>query len=155
MTSWSTERLHRAAENCSNSLIASRYESGRMGADAPLHGQIPKEESRQQSGERMGASSATPFLDEIAEAGLVTSGDFAHEVAGQLQVALRAGQADMSKIRGQEWQLRAEVDILFTPQQKPEDPQTNVAGHGAECGYPLSVRCRRLSARDETHRAAR
>ena len=48
------------------------------------------------------------------------SGDFAHEVPGQLEVALRAGQADMSEIRGQEWQLGAEVDILFTPQQKPK-----------------------------------
>jgi len=50
----------------------------------------------------------------------VPSGDFAHEIPGQLEVALRAGQSDMSKIRGQEWQLRAEVDILFTPQQKPK-----------------------------------
>ena len=48
------------------------------------------------------------------------SGDFAHEVPGQLQVALRTGQSDMSEIRGQEWQLGAKVDILFTPQQKPK-----------------------------------
>jgi hypothetical protein len=26
----------------------------------------------------------------------------------------------MSEIRGQEWQLGAEVGILFTPQQKPK-----------------------------------
>jgi hypothetical protein len=26
----------------------------------------------------------------------------------------------MSEIRGQEWQLGAKVDILFTPQQKPK-----------------------------------
>jgi hypothetical protein len=37
-----------------------------------------------------------------------------------LEVALRAGQSDMSEIRGQEWQLGAKVDILFTPQQKPK-----------------------------------
>ena len=54
----------------------------------------------------------------MAESGLVPSGDFAHEVPGQLEVALRAGQSDMSKIRSQEWQLGAEVNILFTPQQK-------------------------------------
>ena len=68
----------------------------------------------------MGPSSAALLLDEIAEAGLVPSGDFAHEVLGQLQVALRAGQSDMSEIRGQEWQLGVKVDILFTPQQKPK-----------------------------------
>ena len=47
-------------------------------------------------------------------------GDFAHEVAGQLEIALRAGQADMPEIRGEEWQFGAEIDILFTPQQKPK-----------------------------------
>jgi hypothetical protein len=51
---------------------------------------------------------------------LVPSGNFAHEVAGQLEVALRAGQAYMPEIRGEEWQLGVEVDILFTPQQKPK-----------------------------------
>jgi len=56
------------------------------------------------------------LLDEIAEPSLVSSGDFAHEVPSQLEVALRAGQTNMSKIRGQEWQLSIEVDILFTPQ---------------------------------------
>jgi hypothetical protein len=58
------------------------------------------------------------LLDEITESGLVAPGDFAHEVAGQLEVALRTGQSDVSKIRGQEWQLGAEVDVLFAPQQK-------------------------------------
>jgi len=51
---------------------------------------------------------------------LVPPGDFTHEVPGQLEVALRTGQSDVSEIRGQEWQLGAEVDILFTPQQKPK-----------------------------------
>ena len=37
-----------------------------------------------------------------------------------MEVALRACQADMSEIRGEEWQLGAKVDILFTPQQKPK-----------------------------------
>jgi len=37
-----------------------------------------------------------------------------------LEVPLGAGQADMPEIRGEEWQLGAEVDILFTPQQKPK-----------------------------------
>jgi hypothetical protein len=68
----------------------------------------------------VGLSSAALLLDEIAESGLVPSGDFAHEVAGQLEVTLRAGQADMPEIRGEEWQLGADVDILFTPQQKPK-----------------------------------
>jgi hypothetical protein len=27
----------------------------------------------------------------------------------------------MAKVRGQEWQLRAQVNVLFAPQQKPED----------------------------------
>ena len=62
-----------------------------MGADAPLHGQIAKKESRKQGGEWWEVSSAAPFLDEVAESGLVPSGDFAHEVPGQLQVALRTG----------------------------------------------------------------
>jgi len=47
--------------------------------------------------------------------------DFAHQLLGKLQVALRAGQADVPKVRGQKWQLCAEIDVLFTPQQKPED----------------------------------
>ena len=68
----------------------------------------------------MGPSSAALLLDEMTESGLVPSGDFAHEVAGQLEVALRAGQTDMPEIRGEEWQLGAEIDILFTPQQEPK-----------------------------------
>ena len=51
----------------------------------------------------------------------MSPGDFAHEILGQLQVTLRAGQADVAKVCGQEWQLRAEIDILFAPQQKAED----------------------------------
>ena len=39
----------------------------------------------------MGFSSAALLPDEITESGLVPSGDFAHEVPGQLEVALRAG----------------------------------------------------------------
>ena len=60
------------------------------------------------------------LLNEIPESGLVPSGDFAHQVSGQLQVALRARQSDMSEIGGQERQLGAEINILFTPQQKPK-----------------------------------
>lgn len=67
-----------------------------------------------------GLSSAALLPDKMAESGLVPSGDFAHEVASQLEVALRAGQSDMSEIRRQEWQLGAEIDILFTPQQEPK-----------------------------------
>ena len=56
----------------------------------------------------------------MAESRLVPSGDFAHEVAAQLEIALRTGQSDMSEICGEEWQLGVEIDILFTPQQKPK-----------------------------------
>jgi hypothetical protein len=51
---------------------------------------------------------------------LVSSGDFAHEILSQLQIALWTGQADMAKIRGQQWQLRTEVNVLFAPQKKPQ-----------------------------------
>jgi hypothetical protein len=50
----------------------------------------------------------------------MSPGDFAQEILGQLQVALRTGQANVAKVCGQEWQLRAEIDVLFAPQQKPE-----------------------------------
>ena len=62
----------------------------------------------------------TPFLDQIAETGLVSPGDFAHEIRGQLQISLGTGQANMAKIRSQKGQLGLEVNILFAPQQKPE-----------------------------------
>jgi hypothetical protein len=65
-------------------------------------------------------SSTTPFLNQVAEAGLVSPGDFAHEIRGQLQISLGTGQADMAKIRGQKGQLGTEVNVLFAPQQKPE-----------------------------------
>src|ERR1039458_7761476 len=68
-----------------------------------------------------GISSKPPFVDQVAEAGLMSPGDFAHEILGQLQVALRAGQADVPKVRSQKRQLCAEIDVLFTPQQKPEN----------------------------------
>jgi hypothetical protein len=51
---------------------------------------------------------------------LVSPGDFAHEIRGQLQISLGTGQADMTKIRGQKGQLGPEVNVLFAPQQKPE-----------------------------------
>jgi len=54
----------------------------------------------------------------LAEPGLVAAGDFAHEILGQLQVALGTRQPDMAEIRREEWQLRIEVYILFAPQQK-------------------------------------
>ena len=63
----------------------------------------------------------SPFLDEVAKPDLVPSRDLAHEVLGQLQIALRTGQSNMPKVGGQKWQFRAEVDILFAPQQEPED----------------------------------
>ena len=62
----------------------------------------------------------TPFLDQVAEAGLVSPRDFAHEIRGQLQISLGTGQADMAKIRGQKRQFGAEVNVLLAPQQKPE-----------------------------------
>ena len=62
-----------------------------------------------------------PFVDQVAEAGLMSPGDFAHQILGQLQVTLRAGQADVPKVCGQEWQLRVEIGVLFAPQQKAED----------------------------------
>src|ERR1022692_3491412 len=68
-----------------------------------------------------GGSSKPPFVDQVAEAGLMSPGDFAHEILVQLQVALRAGQADVPKVRSQKRQLCAEIDVLFTPQQKPEN----------------------------------
>jgi hypothetical protein len=51
----------------------------------------------------------------------MSPGDFSHEILGQLKVSLRTGQADVAKVCGQEWQLRAKIDILFAPQQKAED----------------------------------
>jgi hypothetical protein len=66
------------------------------------------------------SSSAVLLLNEIAEAGLVPSSDFAHQVPGQLQVPLRARQSDMSEIGGQERQFGSKIDILFTPQQQPK-----------------------------------
>ena len=103
----------------------------------------------------MGCSSAALLLDEIAESGLVPSGDFAHEVPGQLEVALRAGQADMSEIRGQEWQLGAEVDILFTPQQKPKTRKGMAQVMEPNAAIRCPLRCRRFLARHETRRGAR
>jgi hypothetical protein len=41
-----------------------------------------------------------PFVDQVAEAVLMSPGNFSHEILGQLQVALRAGQADVSKVCG-------------------------------------------------------
>ena len=59
-------------------------------------------------------------MDQVAEPGLVAAGDFAHEILGQLQVALGTRQPDMAEIRSEEWQLRIEINILFAPQQKAE-----------------------------------
>ena len=42
----------------------------------------------------------TRFIDQVAKASLVSPSDFPHEILGQLQIALRTGQADMTKIRG-------------------------------------------------------
>ena len=56
----------------------------------------------------------------MAETGLMTPGNFSHEILGQLQVALRTGHANVAKVCGQQRQLRAEIDVLFAPQQKPE-----------------------------------
>jgi hypothetical protein len=70
--------------------------------------------------EALGSSSEPPFVDQVAEAGLMSPGDFAHEILGQLQVALRTGQTNMSQVRGQKWQLCIEIDVLLTPQQKSE-----------------------------------
>jgi hypothetical protein len=36
--------------------------------------------------EALGSSSGPPFVDQVAEAGLMSPGDFAHEILGQLQV---------------------------------------------------------------------
>ena len=66
-------------------------------------------------------SSSTRFIDQVAKASLVSPSDFPHEILGQLQITLRTGQADMAKIRGQKWQLRTEINILFAPQQESED----------------------------------
>ena len=87
----------------------------------------------------MGPSSAALLLDEIAESALVPNGDFAHEVTGQLEVPLRAGQADMPEIRGEEWQPGVEVDILFTPQQKPKTRKgmTQVMKSNAAIRFPF------------------
>jgi hypothetical protein len=46
--------------------------------------------------------------------------NLAHEVLRQLQVALRTGQTGVAKIGGQKGQFRAEIGVLFTPQQQPE-----------------------------------
>jgi len=79
--------------------MASRYEALVWGLTprSTARYRRKKADNRVASG---GTSSATPFLDEITEPSLVPSGDFAHEVSGQLEVALRTGQADVSKIRG-------------------------------------------------------
>jgi hypothetical protein len=44
----------------------------------------------------------------------------------------------MSKIRGEEWQLRPEVNILLTPQQKPENRErvSKVVEPNAAVGCP-------------------
>jgi hypothetical protein len=47
---------------------------------------------------------------------LVPSGNFAHEILGQLQISLRTGQSNMPEIGGKEWQLGAKVYVLFAPQ---------------------------------------
>ena len=74
----------------------------------------------------------TPFLDQVAEAGLVSPRDFAHEVRGQLQISLGTGQADMAKIRGQKRQFGAEVNVLLAAEAG--ERQRNASGHGAESG---------------------
>jgi hypothetical protein len=57
----------------------------------------------------------------MAETGLMTPGNFSHEILGQLQVALRTGQADVAKVCGEKWQLCAKIGVLFAPQQKAKD----------------------------------
>jgi hypothetical protein len=59
-------------------------------------------------------SSAARFLDEVVEPGLVSSGDFAHEVPGELQIPLRAGQCPRYMARRGDF--AAKVNVLFTPQ---------------------------------------
>src|SRR5205809_941795 len=93
--------------------------------------------------EALGSSSEPPFVDQVAESGLMSPGDFAHEILGQLQVALRTGQTNMPKVRGQKWQLCIEIDVLLTPQQEsergkrmPQVMETNVpvAAHALNAG---------------------
>ena len=67
----------------------------------------------------------------------MSPGDFAHEILGQLQVTLRTGQADVAKVCGQERQLRAEVDILFAPQQKAEQAIECLRSWRRMCRLPL------------------
>src|ERR1700724_2168034 len=50
----------------------------------------------------------------------MSPGNFAHQILGQLQVALRTGQTDVAKVCGEKWQLCAEIGVLFAPQQKAE-----------------------------------
>jgi hypothetical protein len=57
----------------------------------------------------------------MAETGLMTPGNFSHEILGQLQVALRTGQANVAKVCGEKWQLCAKIGVLFAPQHKPEN----------------------------------
>jgi hypothetical protein len=68
----------------------------------------------------LGYSSTPSFLDQVAEAGLVSAGDFAHEIRGELQISLGTGQANVAKIRGQKGQFSLKVCVLFAPQQKTE-----------------------------------
>jgi hypothetical protein len=50
----------------------------------------------------------------------MSPGNLAHQILGQLQVALRTGQADVAKVCREKWQLCAEIGVLFAPQQKAE-----------------------------------
>ena len=89
-------------------------------------------------------------MDQVAEAGLMSPGDFAHEIVGQLQVALRTGQADVPKVRGQKRQLCAEIDVLFTPQQKPKTregmAQVMKPNAAIRCPFDPAILSRMLSA---------
>src|ERR1700677_5132787 len=71
--------------------------------------------------EAWGGSSKSPVADQMAETGLMTPGNFSHEILGQLQVALRTDQANVAKVCGEKWQLCAKIGVLFAPQQKAKD----------------------------------
>lgn len=103
-----------------SSFIESRYEAVVCGLTprSTARYRRKKWDNRLASG---GFFISGPFLDEVAKACLVSPGDLAHDILSQLQIPLRAGQSNMTKVGRQERQFGAKVNVLLAPQEKPED----------------------------------
>ena len=69
---------------------------------------------------RSGAVMLPSLTDQISEPAFVPAGDLAHHVGRELQVPLRAGQADVPQVRRQCRQAGAQIRLLLVPHQQSE-----------------------------------